>query len=530
MATPRVLISDEMSQLAEDKFREKGVEVDVITTLDPLALEKVIGEYDGLAIRSATKATAAIIAAADNLKVIGRAGIGTDNVDKTAASGRGIIVMNTPFGNSVTTAEHAITLMLSLARQIPLANSSTQAGKWEKSRFMGVEVTGKTFGVVGCGNIGANAIERAQGLKMNTMAYDPFLSEERAIELGVKKVTLDELLAGCDFISLHTPMIKEGANKTLNIIDESALSRMKKGSYIINCARGGLVDEAALKVALESGHLAGAALDVFADEPAKENALFGLENVICTPHLGASTTEAQEKVAEQVAEQMADYLLTGAITNAVNFPSISAEEAPKLKPFVALAEQLGSFVGQVCDQGIATVKLEYVGDIADLNTKALTAAAMSGMMSPVLEDVNMVSAPTLAKERGIKIEESMKAAEGTYGTYMRVTATNAQGSKRQVAGTVFSNGNPKVIQVKGIDMEADLAPHMLYTVNSDKPGYIGAIGTLLGENGINIASFNLGRADGEAIALIEIDSKIPDEVMEKVRALPQVTFSRRFGF
>jgi D-3-phosphoglycerate dehydrogenase len=478
-------------------------------------------------VRSATKASEKIIAQADKLKVIGRAGIGVDNIDIAAATARGVIVMNTPFGNSITTAEHAISLLLALARQIPAANSSTHAGKWEKSAFMGVEVTSKTLGVIGCGNIGSIVAERALGLKMKVLAYDPFLSPEHALELGVEKVELDDLLERSDFISLHTPL----TDKTRDIIDARALEKMRKGVRLINCARGGLIVEEALKAALDAGHVAGAALDVFAEEPATDNALFGMPNVICTPHLGAATAEAQENVAVQVAEQMADYLLTGAISNAINFPSITAEEAPRLKPFVKLAEQLGSFAGQLTRSGLAEVRLEYAGEIAGLNTKALSSAALAGVLRPMLQDVNMVSAPAMAKERGIGIVETTRGQEGAYESYMRLTVITER-QERSVAGTVFSDGKPRIIQVKGINMEAELGPYMLYTTNADKPGYIGAVGTLFGEAGVNVATFNLGRDEpgGNAIALIETDAPISDEVLDCVRKLPHVMQAARLSF
>ena len=364
---PRVLISDALSAAAVQIFKDRGVEVDFQPALgkDKDKLAEIIGNYDGLAIRSATKVTPKILANAKNLKVIGRAGIGVDNVDIPAATARGVIVMNTPFGNSITTAEHAISLMLALARQIPEADTSTRAGKWEKNKFMGVEIFGKTLGVIGCGNIGSIVADRAVGLKMKVIAYDPFLSPERALQLGVEKVELDELLKRADFITLHTPL----TDKTRNIIDANAINKTKKGVRIVNCARGGLVDEQALVDALNSKHVAGAAFDVFSEEPATSNVLFGHPNVICTPHLGASTTEAQENVALQVAEQMSDYLLSGAISNAVNFPSITAEEAPKLRPFIELAEKLGSFAGQLTETGILKVQITYEGQVAEMKIR-----------------------------------------------------------------------------------------------------------------------------------------------------------------
>jgi D-3-phosphoglycerate dehydrogenase len=417
---PRVLISDKLSETAVQIFRDRGLDVTFEPDLgkDKDRLLEMIPDFDGLAIRSATKVSDKVLEAATNLRVIGRAGIGVDNVDTKAASARGVIVMNTPYGNSITTAEHAISMMLALARQIPAANASTQAGKWEKSKFMGVELYGKTLGVIGCGNIGGIVADRALGLKMKVIAFDPFLSPERAVAIGVEKVDLDTLLKRADFISLHTPL----TDKTRNILNATALAQAKKGVRIINCARGGLIDEAALADAIRSGHVAGAALDVFETEPATENVLFGLDNVVCTPHLGAATTEAQENVALQVAEQMSDYLLTGAITNAINFPSISAEEAPRLRPYLKLAEQLGSFAGQMTETGLKTIRLEYAGDMAEMNVKALSSVALAGLLRPMLsESVNMVSAAALARDRGINVEEVRRGEEGAYQTYMRLT-------------------------------------------------------------------------------------------------------------
>ena len=525
--TPRVLISDDLSPAAVQIFQDRGVAVDVKSGLSKDELQAIIGDYDGLAIRSATKVTEKLLASAERLKVVGRAGIGVDNVDIKAATAKGIIVMNTPFGNSITTAEHAITLMLALARQIPTADRSTQAGKWEKSKFMGVEITAKTLGIIGCGNIGAIVAERALGLKMKVMAFDPFLTEERAVALGVTKVDLDELLRRADFITLHTPL----TDKTRNILDAKALAKTKAGVRIVNCARGGLIDEAALLSALNSGHAAGAALDVFLVEPAKENPLFGHANVICTPHLGAATVEAQENVALQVAEQMSDYLLTGAITNAINFPSISAEDAPKLRPYVKLAEQLGLFAGQLTESGIKSVRVEYAGEVAKLNVKPLTAAAIAGVLRPLLSDVNMVSADTIAKERGMVVEEVTRGQDGAYESYVRVTVKTA-GQERSVAGTVFSDGKPRIIQVKGIEMEAQFYSHMLYITNSDKPGFIGKVGALMGEVGINIARLNLGRdkPGGDAIALIAIDSPAGDDVIARIKKFEHVNRVQRLEF
>jgi len=524
---PKVLISDKLSPAAIQIFKDRGIEVDVNTSLSPDELKAVIGQYDGLAIRSNTKVTAEVLAVATNLKVVGRAGIGVDNVDVPAATARGIVVMNTPFGNSITTAEHAIAMMFALARQIPQANASTHAGKWEKSKFMGVELTGKVLGIVGCGNIGAIVADRAQGLRMRVIAYDPFLSAERAKELNVEKVELDELFPRADFITLHTPLTEA----TRNIIDAKAIAKMKKGVRIINCARGGLIVEEDLKAALESGQVAGAALDVFKVEPAKENPLFGNDKVVCTPHLGASTSEAQENVALQVAEQMADYLLTGAVTNALNIPSVSAEDAPKLRPYMVLANQLGSFAGQLTEHGIREVKIEYCGHVATLNTKPLTAIVLEGLLKPLIEAVNMVNAPVVAKERNIKVSTVKTEAIADYNTLIRVTVTT-DARERAVAGTLFGGDKPRVVEIKGIAIEAELGPYMLYVTNQDKPGFIGALGSLLGQHGVNIATFHLGRAaaGGDAILLTQVDQPLDADLLEKVRALPQVVQAKGLTF
>jgi D-3-phosphoglycerate dehydrogenase len=527
---PRVLISDALSPAAVQIFKDRGVEVDFQPNLgkDKEKLAAAIDGFDGLAIRSATKVTAKLLEQAKGLKVIGRAGIGVDNVDIPAATARGIIVMNTPFGNSITTAEHAITLMLSLARQIPEADTSTRAGKWEKNKFLGVEIFSKTLGIIGCGNIGSIVADRAIGLKMKVIAYDPFLSAERALDLGVEKVELDELWQRADFITLHTPL----TDRTRNIINADTLKLTKKGVRLINCARGELVDEAALVAALRSGHVAGAAVDVFPEEPPPaDSPLFGLPNVVCTPHLGASTVEAQENVALQVAEQMSEYLLRGAISNAVNFPSISAEEAPKLKPFVALAEKLGSFAGQLTETGLQRVQITYEGVVAQMNTRALTSAALAGLLRPMLQNINVVSAAIVAKERGIVVEETRREAAGDYDSLITVTVTTDRQS-RHVSGTVFADGRPRIVNIKGIRMDAEFGPSMIYITNLDKPGFIGKFSSTLGDAGINIATFHVGReaAGGSAIALIEIDGELPPDVLAKVSALPQVQQAKALHF
>ncbi|WP_135502337.1 phosphoglycerate dehydrogenase [Roseovarius aestuariivivens] len=514
---PKVLVSDKLSETAVQIFRDRGIDVDFMPDLgkEKDKLREVIGQYDGLAIRSATKVTEKILEAANNLKVVGRAGIGTDNIDKEAASKKGVIVMNTPFGNMITTAEHAIALMFAVARQIPEASASTHAGKWEKSKFMGVELTGKTLGVIGAGNIGGIVCDRARGLKMKVVAYDPFLSQEKADKMGVEKVELEELLTRADFITLHVPL----TDQTRNILSRANLEKTKKGVRIINCARGGLVDETAVAELLQSGHIAGAAFDVFAEEPATENPLFGLPNVVCTPHLGAATTEAQENVALQVAEQMSDYLLTGAVSNALNMPSVTAEEAKVMGPWIKLADHLGNFIGQMTDEPIKAINILYDGVVSEMNLDALTCAAVAGIMKSVNPEVNMVSAPVVAKERGVKISTTRQDKSGAFEGYIKLTVVTAK-RERSIGGTVFSDGKPRFIQIKGINIDAEIGRHMLYTTNEDVPGIIGTLGQTLGENGVNIANFTLGRAAaaGEAIALLYVDEPVPSDVIAKLDA------------
>jgi D-3-phosphoglycerate dehydrogenase len=524
---PKVLISDKMDPKAAQIFRERGVEVDEITGKTPEELIAIIGNYDGLAIRSATKVTKAILAAATNLKVVGRAGIGVDNVDIPAASAQGVVVMNTPFGNSITTAEHAIALMFALARQLPEADASTQAGKWEKNRFMGVELTAKTLGLIGAGNIGGIVADRARGLKMKVVAYDPFLTPEKALEMGVEKVTLDELLARADFITLHTPL----TDQTRNILSAENLAKTKKGVRIINCARGGLVDEVALKAGLDSGHIGGAALDVFVEEPAKASPLFGTPNFVSTPHLGASTSEAQVNVAIQVAEQMADFLMSGGVTNALNMPSLSAEEAPRLKPYMALAEKLGSLVGQLAHGSIDRISVHSEGAAAELNPKPITSAVLSGFLRTQTATVNMVNAPLIARDRGVEVREVRTEREGDYHTLLRV-AVRTEDGERSVAGTLFGDQAPRLVELFGVKIEADLVGSMLYVVNEDAPGFIGRLGTTLGEAGVNIGTFHLGRrsAGGEAVLLLSVDEPVTTELLTQVRALPGVKTAMGLNF
>lgn len=524
---PKVLISDKMSPKAAEIFKKNKITVDVKTGLEPSELKKIIGNYDGIAIRSATKLKPDLIKAAKKLKVVGRAGIGVDNVDIPAATGQGVIVMNTPFGNSVTTAEHAIAMMFALARQIPQASTSTHAGKWEKSKFMGVELTNKTLGVIGCGNIGAIVIARALGLKMNVIGYDPFLSEERASDLGIKKVSLDKLFKEADFITLHTPLI----DATRNIINAESIKKMKKGVRIINCARGGLVDEKALKKALESGHVAGAALDVFEVEPAKKNALFGMENVVCTPHLGASTAEAQENVALQVAQQISDYLNKGIVTNALNMPSVSPEEAPRLDPYIKLGQQLGSFAGQLTENALKSVKIEYEGAVAHLNTKPITASLMMGLLQHLIDNVNMVNAPIVAQERNISVKETLDEKPGDYQTKITLKVKTDK-QERSVSGTLYGSKLPRLVEVNEIKLEAELGKNMLFINNEDKPGLIGDVGNVLGNAKVNIANFHLGRGKkkNDAVALVDIDEKISDKLLQKVQKLSSVKQVKQLHF
>lgn len=523
---PKVLISDKLSQQAIEIFKRNNIEADIKVGLSPDELAAIIGEYDGLAIRSATKVTEAILEAATNLKVVGRAGIGVDNVDIPAATARGVVVMNTPFGNSITTAEHTISLMMSLARQIPAANASTHAGKWEKSAFMGTELYGKTLGLIGCGNIGSIVADRALGLKMKVMVYDPYLTEERAKAIHVEKAELDTLLEQADVITLHTPL----TDTTRGILNANTLKMCKKGVLIVNCARGGLINEADLKHALESGHIGGAALDVFEEEPAKDNALFGMQQVVCTPHLGASTKEAQENVAVQVAQQIADYLNHGTVENALNIPSVSAEEAAELKPFVNLAEHLGSFAGQMTEAGLSEINIEYEGTVSRVNTKPLTAAIVKGVLAPLMEGVNMVNAPLVAKERNIEVSATSHERKNDYQSLIRITLIG-EGKKLTVSGSLFA-GQPRIVEVNGIRLEAGLGPVMLYVNNDDKPGFIGDLGSILAKAEVNIANFHLGRSDEhkEAIALVEVDQPISAELIADIDKLTSVKHVKLLEF
>jgi D-3-phosphoglycerate dehydrogenase len=516
----KVLVSDNISPKGIELMKKAGLHVDVKPGMSPEELKACIGEYHALIIRSATKVTADIIEAAVNLRVIGRAGSGLDNVDKVAATKKGIVVMNTPGGNTITTAEHTIAMLFAMARNIPQATVSMKEGKWEKKKFMGVELFNKTLGVIGLGNIGSQVAKRALALEMNVIGYDPFLSDERAREIGVEKVSLDELFERSDFITIHTPLTEE----TKNLINKDSIKKMKDGVRIINCARGGIVNEKDLYEALQSGKVAAAALDVFEKEPPEDLSLISLPNVICTPHLGASTKEAQENVAVAIAEQVIDYLINGTIRNAVNFPSIPAEQVPLLMPYIGLAELLGKFTAQVYEGGITEVTMEYRGEAEEINTKPVTIAALKGLLEPILtETVNFVNAPLIAKERGIEVKETKSPDAGDYHS-MLVLKVKADGKIREVYGTFYGKRYPRIVRVDQFPVEIIPEGIMLFMYNNDRPGVIGNIGTLLGKNNINIARMHFGREKpgGMAISVVSVDADINAELLEDIRALPNI--------
>lgn len=516
----KVLVSDNISSKGVEILKKAGLDVDVKTGLKPDELKSIIGEYHALVVRSATKATADIIEAAKNLKVIGRAGSGLDNVDKAAASKSGIVVMNTPGGNTITTAEHTIAMMFAVARKIPQANTSMAEGKWEKKKFMGTELFNKTLGIVGLGAIGGEVAKRAQCLGMDVIAYDPFLNEEKAQEMGIEKVDIPELIKRSEFITIHTPL----TNETKNLVRAETIKTMKDGVYILNCARGGIVNEKDLYDALESGKVGGAALDVFEKEPPENNPLVGHPKVVCTPHLGASTQEAQENVAIAVAEQIVDYLVHGTIRNAVNFPSIPADQVAVLQPYITLAEKIGGFASQMFEGGIREVTLEYGGDAAELNTKPLTIAALKGFLTPILEEtVNFVNAPFIAKERGIEVKETKSTDAGNYQSVVVMKIKSPQ-KELQVTGTLFSKKDPRVVKINDFTVEIVPEGNMLFMYNNDKPGVIGNIGSLLGKNNINIARMHFGRekAGGIAISVVNIDSPVSEALMGEIKKLPNI--------
>ncbi len=519
---PKVLIADKMSSEAETALRDRGVEVDYKPGLSPEELKAILPAYDGIAIRSATKLTADIIESATNLKVIGRAGIGVDNVNIPAASKRGVIVMNAPFGNATTTAELTVAMALAAARHIPTATASTRAGKWEKSRFMGRELAYKTLGIIGTGNIGALVVERFLGLKMRVVAYDPFISKQRAEDMGVELAsTLDEFWPQIDLLTVHTPLIPA----TRHIVNAEALAKMKDGVIIINCARGGIIDEAALYDALKSGKVFAAGLDVFEQEPARESPLFELENVVFTPHLGASTKEAQIKVAVQIAEQIADYLLKGTVQNALNIPAVSEGELPVLRPYLNLADKLGTTLGQLTESGVKRVEILFEGEAATLNRKPIINTILNSLFSPMLASgVNLVNAPLIAEERGIEVVDSAnRYCKKGFTSLIAVTITTEK-RERCITGTLLYGKEPRIVAMNTIPIEANPEGNLLFVANNDTPGLIGRVGTLLGENAINIANFHLGRKKigGQAIAFINVDQDVPVAIMDQLRMLPNV--------
>lgn len=518
----KVLISDNLAPVGAQILLDAGLEVDIKTGLAPEELKEIIPDYDGLVIRSATKVTAEIIESAANLKVVGRAGIGLDNVDVAAASKNGIVVMNAPDGNATTAAEHAIAMMVSLARNIPQATSSMKEGKWEKKKFMGRELTGKTLGIVGIGRIGSIVASRAQGLEMKVIAYDPHMPEDMVKKIGVELTTLEDVCKRSDFISVHVPMTKD----TKHLISTAQFKAMKKDAMLIDCARGGVVDEQALYEALTTGKIAGAALDVFAVEPTtKENCpLLALDNFICTPHLGASTSEAQENVAVAIAKQVGEYLRTGVVSNAVNVPSVSSEVLSKVGPYLTLAEMLGSFHMQIAKGGVEEINIEYVGEFEDLTTGPITVAFLKGLFTPILQDaVNYVNAPIIAKERGIRVVESRTGHSDDFTSLLSIRVKTTEG-ENMLTGTVFGKSEPRLVRMNTFRLEALPSGPMLFVYNKDIPGVIGALGTTLGKYDVNISRMTVGREKekGRNVILLNTDSAISKELLKTVQQLEYI--------
>jgi len=523
----KILALDNLQKVGLDVFAKEGIEVDVRGKMTPEELAAVIDNYDGVVVRGATKATAASFEKVSRLKVIGRAGSGTDNIDTAAATKKGVVVMNTPGGNTVTTGEHAIALMMALARQVPQASASMKDGKWEKNKFMGMELTDKVLGVVGLGNVGKVVAERALGLKMVVIGYDPYVSKEDAGRLGVELVSLEDLYGRADFITYHTPLTPE----TKNMVNAASLAKMKKGVCIVNCARGALINEPDLLAALESGRVRGAAIDVFPVEPPPpDTPLLKHPNVILTPHLGASTTEAQEKVAVLIAEQISDFLKKGTIRNSINFPSVSAELLPTLKPFLDLCEKLGSFHGQLLDSPLKELRVEYLGEVGKLTTAPLTISVLKGLLQYQTEEVNLVNARMVAEERGIKLIEATAAKTEDYASLVRVVVVAGKGES-SVAGTIFGT-TPWIVKINLFPIDAELAGGMLMLENLDVPGVVGRVGTFLGEKGINIAGLKLGRKElgGTAVSLITVDNPVPEKLLAQLSKLPNITSAKYLTF
>ncbi|HEV8324027.1 MAG TPA: phosphoglycerate dehydrogenase [Myxococcota bacterium] len=518
----KVLVADALAPSGLEVLRAApGLEVEVATGLAPDALRARIGAYQALVVRSATQVTAEVLAAADNLRLIGRAGIGVDNVDVEAATARGVIVMNTPTANATTTAEHALALIFALARRVPQATASMKAGKWEKKKFEGREITGRTLGVVGMGNIGRIVAQRAQALQMKVVAFDPFLSDEAAAKQGVERVALDDLLARADFVTVHTPF----NDQTRGLLGAAAFDKMKRGAYVVCAARGGIVDEAALAEALRSGKLAGAALDVFAEEPPpKDHPLFALDGFICTPHLGASTEEAQDKVSREIAQQVVDFLRDGTVRNAVNAPVPSPEERKSLAPYLTLARKLGALASQLWPEGSREITVEFVGGVTERATRPITAELLVGLLSGQLDlKVNVVNAAHVARERGLRVTEVHRAEPGDYANEVNLRITGA-GALHVLGGAVLVEGGPRLVRIDGVRVELVPAGYVLFVRNEDRPGVIGRIGTLLGERQVNISHLQVGvdQPTGQAIALWSTDSAVTSQDIAEVRRLPHV--------
>ena len=517
---PKVWIADKMSSRAIEVFKARGIEVDYKPGLSEADKLAIIGDYDAIAVRSSTTLKTELLEAAKRVKVIGRAGIGVDNIDVEGCSRRGIVVMNTPFGNTITTAELAISHIVAAARMIPQASASTKAGKWEKSRFMGMELTGKKAGVIGAGNIGAIVCDRLKGLHMSVFVYDPFISDERAAAMGVTKVeSVAELMETVDVLTIHVPLL----DATRNLIDADMIGRMKKGSIIVNCARGGIVDEDALYDACKSGHLRAAALDVYAKEPARENRLFELDNISFTPHIGASTDEAQENVAVQVAEQMSNYLLSGTVSNAVNVPSLSEEEQRLLAPYLLLAERMGRFIGQTMQPGYSRVTVSFAGKASLINRKPLINTMLQGLLSHSMEDVNAVNAGMLAKDRGIELSEFACETADHFSTLIKLEVEGDEGV-RSVSGTLFDETRPRFVSFDTCEVEITPAGNLIVMQNKDRPGVIADVGAILAEAKINVGDFRLGRRKdiNHAVALIKVDTPPGEAVIEALAALPNM--------
>ena len=521
----KVLISDNLSTRGMDILKKAGLEVEFRSKTSVEEIEKMIGDYDALIIRSATKVTAGLLEKATKLKVIGRAGSGLDNVDIPTATKKGVVVMNTPGGNTVTTAEHTIGMIFASARMIPQAYSSMKAGKWEKKKFEGVELFDKTLGIIGLGAIGGVVANRCTALGMKVLAFDPFISTEKAKQLGIELADLETIYKRSDFITVHTPKTKE----TAGLINKDTIAKMKDGVRIINCARGGIVNEADLYDALKSGKVAGAAFDVFEKEPPENHPLMTLDNFIATPHLGASTLEAQENVATAVAEQIVDYLIAGTVRNAVNVPSVPADQLPSLSPYINLAERMGLFTAQIVEGGLTQVTVEYSGDVSNLKLEPVTLAALKGLLTPIIqENVNYVNAPLIAKDRGIEVKVSKSSDTREYTSLITIRA-KAGAKEVSVSGTLNSKKEPRIIQVDDFPMETVPEGDMLVLMNNDKPGVIGGIGTLMGQSGINIARMQFGREKqgGLAMSIVSVDSSISNDIMDRVRKIPNVLSAKQ---